>query len=1047
MNRLLKNIFSIEIIIVFMILMALASAIATFIENDYGTLAAKSFVYKQLWFEAIMVFLTLGIIANIIWFKMYNRKKIFILLIHVSFVFILLGSGLTRYFGYEGIMTIPEFTVQNKMLSTDEYIQVRVLDKDNKEITKLDKKVLMTQLSQTNFSMNIDKDTNLEFKRFVPNAAEKIVTVPNGKPMVNLIITNLDGAKSIDLQNGKTHSENYANFSLNKKIEDNSKPKVYFIVRDNQIYISSNVAISYNFMNNSGAGSIKANEVLPLRDDVIYIVAQTRFATPDFSASGKIDVISLPKEQIVKDKALSAVITELTYKGKTQEVALFGNGGSSEGYKRTIKLEDKKLKLSWGAKIIELPFSLYLSDFKLQRYPGSNSPSEYSSDVKVYDTRNNHTFEQTISMNNTLSYQGYKFFQSSYTMNETATILSVNKDPGVIPTYIGYFLLFTGLILSLFTKNGRFRKLANKKYELKNISTAIILSLCFVFSTNLEAKAGISDEEFKLITNIDKTHAQKLGAVLLQDYQGRIKPLNSLAIEIMNKVLRKESLYNLDANQLFISMMIHPRIWQQIPIIKVKDDGVKKLLGVSKNAKYFSFNNVYTNFGSYKLEDELELANKKKPSQRNTYDKDLIKIDERLNIVYNLYSGAFLKLFPKIDDKNNKWLDPTLAVSVITQGIGALNKKEAQDIANLMDGYFIALKKANENKGSWNQADIALDKIIAYQKKHSTDIMPNQLKIKAELMFNKYNIFQRLTPYYLIIGLVLLGFVFAKIFKPILKLEKISKIFLYLFALGFIVHTFGLALRWYVGGYAPWSNGYESMIYIAWAIVLSGMIFSRQSTLALSTTGILSGITLFVAHLSWLEPQITTLTPVLKSYWLTIHVSVITASYGFLALSALLGFIMLMLFAIANKNSTDLRQESIKVSIKEARRINEMSMMIGLVLLVIGNFLGGIWANESWGRYWGWDPKETWTLVSILIYAVILHLHYVKGMATNYIFACLSLIAYSAIVMTYFGVNYYLAGMHSYAAGDPIPIPTFVPITFVIILLSILVSLKNKDIT
>ncbi len=1045
MNRLLKKLFSIEVIIVLMIFMAFASAIATFIENDYGTLAARSFIYNQSWFEVIMVFLTLGIVVNIICFKMYQKKKLFILLIHVSFLFILLGSGLTRYFGYEGIMTIPEFSIQNKMLSTDEFIQVKVLDKKNKEIKEIDRRVLMTQLSQTDFLLNIDEQTKLEFVRFVPNAAEKIVTIKNGKPMINLIITDLNGAKSIDLQNKQIHSEKYANFALNTKIEDNNKPKIHFITKNGSVYIQSSVTITYNFMNGLGAGSIKANEILPLRDDIIYIVAQTRFATPDFSASGKIDIVSLRKEEVEKDKALNAVIANLTYKGKTEEIALFGKGGSNEGYTRTVELDDKKLKLSWGAKIIELPFSLYLNDFKLERYPGSNSPSTYSSDVKVYDTKNNKVFEQTISMNKTLTYQNYKFFQSSYTMNETATILSVNKDPGVIPTYIGYFLLFTGLIFSLFAKNGRFRKIANKRYELKNISIALIISMLFIFTQSSYANENITKDEFKLITNINKEHASKLGTILIQDYQGRIKPLNSLCIEIMNKVLRKESLYNLDANQLFISMLIYPRIWQKIPIIRVKNEGVKELLGIDKNAKYFSFNDVYTKFGSYKLENELELTNKKKPSKRNRYDKDLIKVDERLNIIYNLFSGAFLKLFPKIDDKNNKWLDPTLAISVINDGIGTLNKKEAKEIVKLMDEYFIALKKANENKASWKEASIALDKIDIYQKKYATNLIPNRWKIQAELIFNKYNIFQRLTPYYLIIGFILLSFVFAKIFNPTIKLEKVSKLFLVLFVLGFFVHTFGLALRWYVGGYAPWSNGYESMIYIAWAIVFSGIIFSKQSTLALSTTGVLSGITLFIAHLSWLEPQITTLTPVLKSYWLTIHVSVITASYAFLGLSAVLGFIMLILFAIANKKMQNIKQESIKVSIQEARRINEMSMMIGLVLLVIGNFLGGIWANESWGRYWGWDPKETWTLVSILIYAIILHLHYIKGFATNFIFASISLISYSAIVMTYFGVNYYLTGMHSYATGDPIPIPSFVPISFIIILLSISLAYRNRD--
>ena len=1046
MKKFLKNILSIEIMVVLMLFMAFSCAMGTFIENDYGTLGAKSFVYGQTWFETIMVILTLGIIANIIWFKMYKIKKFFIFMIHISFVFILIGAALTRYMGYEGIMTIPENTIQNRMLSNDEYIQARLYNKEGKEVLKTDFKVLMTQLNQTDFDKNISEDINLSFKKFVSNAAEKIVTIPNGKPMVNLIITNLIGAKSIDLQNEKIHEEQYANFSLNKKIEDNSKPKVYFINQDNQLFIKSNVAISYKFMDGIKQGSIKANEALPLRDDVIYMVAQTRFATPDFSASGKIDTVSVKNESVKKDKTLNAVIAYLTYKGKKQEVALFGKGGGNEGYTKTVKLGDKLLKLSWGAKIIELPFSLLLNDFKLERYPGSNSPSAYSSDVKVYDTENDETFEQTISMNNTLNYRGFKFFQSSYTMNESATILSVNKDPGTLPTYIGYFLLFAGLFISLFAKNGRFQKLARTKYELKNISSALILSLLFLFNQNIEAKETITNNEMMLIKNIDKEHSQKLGSVLIQDYQGRIKPINSLAIEIMNKVLRKDSLYDLDANQLFISMMINPRAWQKLPIVKVSNKNLKKLLNLKKDAKYFAFDDVYTSFGSYKLENDLELANKKKPSQRDTYDKDLIKVDERLNIIYNHFSGAFLKLFPKINDKNNKWLDPTLAISVLKDGVGALNKEEAKNITTLMDNYFLALKDANENNNSWDKANDKLDDIINYQQKYTSNIIPSEWEIKAELIFNKYNIFKKLTPLYLILGFVLLGFVFAKIFNPKLNIEKITKYFLSFFILLFIIHTLGLALRWYISGHAPWSNGYESMIYIAWAIVLSGMIFSKQSILALATTAILSGVTLFVAHLSWLEPQITTLTPVLKSYWLTIHVSVITASYGFLGLSSLLGFITLIFFIIANKNKDNLRQESIKVSIQEARRINEMAMMIGLVLLVIGNFLGGIWANESWGRYWGWDPKETWTLVSILIYAAILHLRYIKGMSSNFIFSSLSLVSYSSIVMTYFGVNYYLTGLHSYAAGDPLPIPTFVPILTVVIFITILLGYRNRKI-
>ena len=212
------------------------------------------------------------------------------------------------------------------------------------------------------------------------------------------------------------------------------------------------------------------------------------------------------------------------------------------------------------------------------------------------------------------------------------------------------------------------------------------------------------------------------------------------------------------------------------------------------------------------------------------------------------------------------------------------------------------------------------------------------------------------------------------------------------------------------------------MVYIGWATVLAGFIFSKRSPITLAATSILAGLILFVAHLNWMDPQVTNLVPVLQSYWLSIHVSMITASYGFLGLSALLGFITLILFIL--KSASNERQ--ISLSIKELNAINEMSLMIGLAMLTVGNFLGGVWANESWGRYWGWDPKETWALVTILVYAFVLHMRFVPMLRSNFMFNAVSVVAYSSVIMTYFGVNYYLSGLHSYAAGDPIPVPVWI---------------------
>jgi cytochrome c-type biogenesis protein CcsB len=230
------------------------------------------------------------------------------------------------------------------------------------------------------------------------------------------------------------------------------------------------------------------------------------------------------------------------------------------------------------------------------------------------------------------------------------------------------------------------------------------------------------------------------------------------------------------------------------------------------------------------------------------------------------------------------------------------------------------------------------------------------------------------------------------------------------------------------------------MIYIAWATLLAGFYFSRYSQIAIALTAVLSALTLFVAHMGWMDPQITNLVPVLKSYWLNIHVSMITGSYGFLALGALLGFTTLILFALRNEAKPHLDDAIIKLT-----TINEMTLIIGLIMLTIGNFLGGVWANESWGRYWGWDPKETWALVSIIIYGIVTHFRFIPGLKSTFAFATASVIAFSTIIMTYFGVNYYLSGMHSYAAGDPVPVPMFVYYTIVVVCITIALAYRKRE--
>jgi cytochrome c-type biogenesis protein CcsB len=239
------------------------------------------------------------------------------------------------------------------------------------------------------------------------------------------------------------------------------------------------------------------------------------------------------------------------------------------------------------------------------------------------------------------------------------------------------------------------------------------------------------------------------------------------------------------------------------------------------------------------------------------------------------------------------------------------------------------------------------------------------------------------------------------------------------------LHTLGLIARWYISGHAPWSDAYESMIYVAWATMFFGLAFDRKSKLTIASGAFVASMILMIAHWSWMDPSIANLQPVLNSYWLMIHVAVIVASYGPFTLGMILGIVALLLILLTN----DKNKEKMKLNIQEITYINEMALTIGLVMLTIGNFLGGQWANESWGRYWGWDPKETWALISIMVYAFVIHALFVPSLRGTWVFNLMSVFAFYSIMMTYFGVNFYLTGLHSYASGDKVVTPSFVYIS------------------
>jgi len=377
--------------------------------------------------------------------------------------------------------------------------------------------------------------------------------------------------------------------------------------------------------------------------------------------------------------------------------------------------------------------------------------------------------------------------------------------------------------------------------------------------------------------------------------------------------------------------------------------------------------------------------------------------------------GDVLRIFPIPNSPTNKWVAQSNLKEANFKG------QDSTFVGQLLPVYLQSLTQAIKTNNYTNSDEI-LKGLIQFQKKYGSAVYPKDKKINLEIAYNKYDVFKKLFSYYMYIGTLLFFLVIIQIFSKTKIIDYLIKFGIAIILFLFLMHTGGLIARWMISGHAPWSNAYESMIYVGWATMFFGLVFGRKSSMTIAATAFLTAFILMIAHWNWMDPEIANLVPVLNSYWLMIHVAIIVASYGPFGLGMILGLISLILMILTTKNN----KKKLNAKIKELTIINEMALTVGLVMITVGNFLGGMWANESWGRYWGWDPKETWALISIMVYAFVLHLRLVPGLRSRFTFNFFAVAAFASILFTYFGVNFYLSGLHSYASGDKVITPSFV---------------------
>ncbi len=1032
MKKLVKSLFSMQSTAALLVLFAVAIAYATFIENRYGTATARILIYNALWLEILFFLLAVNLAGSLFVGNLLSKGRWPVALFHISFLVILAGAAITRTTGEEGTLHIREGLHTDTMVTEATYLAVSA-SKDRDTVQAI-RKVLFSPYTTNRFQTGLEVGgipLTIKNVSFIASAIETAVEDPAGGPILDIFAVNGDNAGfSFLLKPNEIRETDGLRFGF---LVPGDSSGIRITEGNGHLWFTTSDTVFSAAMEEGEMQTLLPGIRHPLVAKTIYRTGSSGFALKQYFAKGKTVIrMGSDRQNSGNPDALRLVIST---PNEQEEIYVYGKKGEVGTPTRLI-LHGLNVSVTYGSLTQQLPFVLRLNDFQIERYPGSNSPSSFASEVTLIRKEDSVELPYRIFMNNILKYKGYRLFQSSYDPDEQGTILSVNADRlGTAVTYTGYFLLTLGMLLTLFSRRSRFRKMADQLTRLshgRKKLAGLLLLVAILFPAARSAGAGQA-------VFIPLEQAELFGTLLVQNSSGRVEPVNTVASEVLRKVSGKAGYKDLGPVQVALDMLVNPDKWKSEPLIRVTKPLRKKIPG-SENGFLRLRDLLDEQTGIYLLHDAVEAAYAKKPAVRNKLDKEVINLDERVNVLISWMNGRYLTLFPVPDDPDNKWLS-------VPEAVQSDHEQVSRFASSVFSQYLGSLQEAMAS-GDYRKSSQVLSMMKQNQKNLGGKIYPSGIKVQLEIFYVNYNIFSILSKIYLFLGLVMLVLRFGRLFSYKERSWRIEGISFWLLAVLFILHSAGLGIRWYISGHAPWSNGYETLLYISWATCLAGLVLARRSSMMPAITTLLSGISLLVAGMSWMNPELTNLVPVLKSYWLIVHVAVITASYGFFAVAALAGLLSLVLMILRPYSHSERMSETLH----ELELIVGIAITTGLFMLTTGSFLGGVWANESWGRYWGWDPKETWAMVTILVYAFIAHMHKIPGFRGAFAVSVASLAGFASVLMTFFGVNYYLSGLHSYAGGEPAHLPKglFIAVFLVLVIvfaayLSSRKSDGNKD--
>ncbi len=1133
-NPILKFLSSVKLGAVLMTVVAIGSAFGTFIESFYGGRdVAYGLVYAASWFEFVLGLFVINLCLSFLRRMPYKPQRYGFALIHLSMILILVSAGITRYFGYEGVMPIREGSTVDYIFSDKiharvslggqeasysvpffkkgqvDYWKTVTFGQDQYELGITEYWAHFTEVYKegpggpAGFQFGVSMDGEITNGILSVGDRKEIGSVP-----ARFLTGDFEGPMSIsrhgDLRvhsdgetctiavavpDGVEHQcgslkleilEFQASYSVGGSSNPNDpmiNPMIRVAITDGDgrsgervlfalhpefsmghgggedpfadLELLYSVSSGIEFAHNEADGlrgrasfpisamdltsdetfDIDPGEVFTLREQVLYINENQGFSLVPVKIMDSVVLMPSHSEDSKAPKAVRLVVRD----GQ-------GNEASAICVKhersQRVKLGDKDMKLAFGPIKLKLDYTLTLDDFVLNTYPGSDNPATYESYVLLNDPQLGIVNKRVhVYMNNPLTHRGSKHFQSSYDPDRKGTVLSVNHDPGKLPTYIGYAMITIGFLMSIL-KNLLFPRRKKSK-----VTAALLVGMLAAGSAG-SALAQENDEHAghnhapgggQGFTTLSDPARELASRLVIQDFQGRMKPLDTLAREMTMKVAKSTKFQKRHPVDMFLNWTANPQHWWEQDVIGVRHGGLKELLGVDPDTKRLSMAGLFEN-GKYRLIGMVRQAHRTPDRERSKVQRKLLTFDERFNLLYMTFEGTTLRMFPVPGDQNNTWLD----IKDVTTRLSADQADQySAAYTSLMDGL---------KRGDNGRIMEGLRGIDAIQHQYGAAVIPSDRKLKAELSYNKNHIFSYMMIPLLGAFALLMGVFFWNLFHH--RLAKISfrnifySVGMLLYAVGAAGMIYAYVLRWIASGRAPISNGHESLLFISLAAVVTGLISELVFRISLpaSLSALLTVIIVGVSMLSVFDPAIGPLVPVLVSYWLNIHVTIITASYALFGLGFLLGTMILGLILQRSFVKDEGRRENLSFCLGVLDKINFWILVVGIGMMTIGTLLGGVWANESWGRYWGWDPKETWSLITILVAAVGLHFRYIPKMGSIWINAWWNWVILDSVLMTYFGVNYFLVGLHSYGAGSAATVPVWVHVFNAIMVLLILVS-------